>query len=111
MNLLRRLAAFAIVFGATRASAQQAPQTPQAPRVTVLRAARMLDVKTGTVVQNATVVVTGTRITAAGADVAVPAGARIIDLGDVTLLPGLIDAHTHLLQNYEGRFGGDDPNM
>jgi imidazolonepropionase-like amidohydrolase len=83
----------------------------RAQAVTAIRAARMLDVKTGTVINNATIVVTGARITAAGANVAVPAGAKVIDLGDRLLMPGLIDAHTHLLQNYDGRLGNDDPNM
>ena len=80
-------------------------------QTTALRAARMVDVKRGVVVPNAVVVVQGDRITAAGADVAVPAGATVIDLGDATLLPGLIDSHTHLLQNYDPKIGGDDPNM
>ena len=62
-------------------------------------------------VRNPVVLVMGDQITAAGADVAVPAGARVIDLGGAMLLPGLIDAHTHLLQNYDGAYGGDDPNM
>jgi imidazolonepropionase-like amidohydrolase len=83
----------------------------RAQQVTAIRAARMLDVKTGTVVNNATIVVTGARITSAGANVTVPPGAKIIDLGDRMLMPGLIDAHTHLLQNYDGRLGNDDPNM
>lgn len=89
-----------------RAHSQAAPVP-----VTALRAARMLDVKTGAVIPNAVVVVTGGRITAAGAGVGVPAGATVVDLGDVMLLPGLIDSHTHLLQNYDGRYGSDDPNM
>jgi imidazolonepropionase-like amidohydrolase len=89
-----------------------APSPAQpAPKTTVVRAARMLDVKTGTVVANASVVVTGSRIVAAGANVATPPGATLIDLGDVLLMPGLIDSHTHLLQNYNGRVGDDDPNM
>lgn len=71
----------------------------------------MLDPRTGSVILNAVIVVDGGRITAAGANVAVPSGARVIDLGNMILLPGLIDSHTHLLQNYEGRLGGDDPNM
>jgi imidazolonepropionase-like amidohydrolase len=104
MRLFVRFAAHLIVAGAV--AAQTTP-----PSTTVLRAARMLDVKTGAVIANATVVVTGTRIVAAGANVSTPAGATVIDLGDAMLLPGLIDAHTHLLQNYEGRFGSDDPNM
>jgi imidazolonepropionase-like amidohydrolase len=57
------------------------------------------------------IVVEGQRIRSAGPASAQPANAQIIDLGDATLLPGLIDCHTHLLQNYEGRLGGDDPNM
>ena len=71
----------------------------------------MVDVKRGTVVRDAVVVVQGERITAAGAGMAVPAGANVIDLGDATLLPGLVDSHTHLLQNYDSKMGGDDPNM
>jgi imidazolonepropionase-like amidohydrolase len=65
-----------------------------AERVIVLRAARMFDGTTDTVVNNAVVIVEGTRIKAVGGPV--PQGADVIDLGDVTLLPGFIDAHTHL---------------
>ena len=71
----------------------------------------MIDVRSGTVVPNAMIVVEGGRIRSAGPASTPPANAKVIDLGDLTLLPGLIDAHTHLLQNYEGRLGGDDPNM
>jgi imidazolonepropionase-like amidohydrolase len=63
--------------------------------VVVVKAARMLDVKTGAYVANPVVVVKGDRIESVGG--AAPAGARVIDLGDRTLLPGLIDAHTHIL--------------
>ena len=104
MRLAVRFAAHLVLAGT--AAAQNGPSA-----TTVLRAARMLDVKTGAVIANASVVVTGARIVAAGAHVATPAGATVIDLGDAMLLPGLIDSHTHLLQNYEGRFGSDDPNM
>ena len=55
----------------------------------------MLDVVSGRLLQNASVVVTGDRITAVN-PASVPAGARVVDLGDVTLLPGLMDLHTHL---------------
>jgi len=69
-------------------------QTP-APAAVVIRAARMLDVEKGTMVSPAVVVVTGDRITAVN-PAAAPVGARTIDLGDVTLMPGFIDLHTHL---------------
>ena len=61
--------------------------------------------------QNPVVVVQGGRIASVGANGAIPSGAKVVDLGSLTLLPGLIDAHTHLLQNYRGELGGDDPNM
>jgi imidazolonepropionase-like amidohydrolase len=79
-----------------------------AQKTTVLRAARMIDGTGAQMVHNAVVVVDGDRIVAAGAagSVAVPAGARVIDLGDVTLLPGFIDTHTHII----GRTLGDPMN-
>ena len=92
-------------------AAAQNPAASPRPRRTAVRAARMLDVRSGNVVQNAVVLVENGRITAAGAGLAVPEGAEVIDLGGATLLPGLIDAHTHLLQNYDKTVGGDDPNM
>ena len=71
----------------------------------------MLDVKAGKIVTNPVVIVEGGRIKEVGSGLTVPAGARVIDLGDASLLPGLIDAHTHLLQNYDFALGGDDNNM
>ena len=64
--------------------------------VTVLHAARLFDVESGKMVTPGEVLVEGERIVAAGASVARPAGAEVIDLGDTTLMPGLIDAHIHL---------------
>ena len=61
----------------------------------MLRAARMLDVESGRIVPNAVVVVRGDKIESVN-PASVPAGAKTIDVGDVTLLPGLIDAHVHL---------------
>jgi len=63
-----------------------------------IKAARMFDATSDSVVSNAVVIVDGGRITAAGSNLAVPANARVIDLGDATLLPGLIDAHVHLTE-------------
>jgi len=69
----------------------------QAPApVTVIRAARMIAGNAGTVTAPAVVVIRGERIASAGSTSQIPDGARIIDLGGATLLPGLIDLHTHL---------------
>ncbi len=62
----------------------------------MLRAARLLDVESGKMLQPGEVLVTGERIVEVGATVAHPPTAELIDLGDRTLLPGLIDAHVHL---------------
>ena len=68
----------------------------QPARTIVLHAARLLNVETGAIVTPGEVLVQGDRIAEAGASVAHPANAQFIDLGDTTLLPGLIDAHVHL---------------
>lgn len=73
-----------------------AAAAPVAERVIVLRAQRMFDARKGTLLSPATVVVRGGRIEAVGPGAAAPEGAEVIDLGDATLLPGLIDAHVHL---------------
>jgi imidazolonepropionase-like amidohydrolase len=67
-----------------------------------LRADRMLDVAAGRISSNATVVIDGDRISSVNPSV-LPPGTRVVDLGDVTLLPGLIDTHVHLT--------GSDPNF
>jgi imidazolonepropionase-like amidohydrolase len=62
----------------------------------IIRAAHLIEIDSGKVVSPAEVLVEGERIVAAGASVRHPAGAESVDLGDATLLPGLIDAHVHL---------------
>jgi imidazolonepropionase-like amidohydrolase len=76
---------------AQRFAQAQAPATP-----VVLHAARLLDVDSGKLLAPGEVLVRGERIEKVGSNVEHPAGARVIDLGDTTLLPGLIDAHVHL---------------
>ena len=62
----------------------------------VLHAARLLDVATGKMLEPGEVLVEGERIRAVGTSVEHPAGSKVMDLGDTTLLPGMIDAHVHL---------------
>ncbi len=92
---MRRLRHAALLSLAVLASSPLAAQT--AARVTVLKAARVIDGTGAAAIANGVVVVEGDRITAVGpeASVRIPAGAQRIDLGDATLLPGLIDAHVH----------------
>src|SRR5579864_3602379 len=66
------------------------------PRSFVLHAARLLDVATGRLVEPGEILIQGERIAQIGTSVPHAAGAEYIDLGDRTLLPGLIDAHVHL---------------
>jgi imidazolonepropionase-like amidohydrolase len=64
--------------------------------VVLLRAARLLDIESGKIITPGEVLVQGERIAAVGSAVKPPAGVEVIELGDCTLLPGLIDAHVHL---------------
>jgi imidazolonepropionase-like amidohydrolase len=71
-------------------------QVPSASHAVILHAARLLDIEGGRIVVPGEVLVEGEKIVAAGSSVVHPAGAETIDLGDTTLMPGLIDAHVHL---------------
>jgi imidazolonepropionase-like amidohydrolase len=71
-------------------------QTPPASQPIVLHAARLLDIEAGRMLTPGEVLVEGGKIVAAASSVTHPAGAETIDLGDTTLMPGLIDAHVHL---------------
>src|SRR5271170_6423154 len=76
---------------------------PPPPEGVAIRAGRLFDPRTGTNLANQVIVVQGDRITDVGpADrVKIPAGARVIDLSNATVLPGLIDRHVHLFQDPE----------
>jgi imidazolonepropionase-like amidohydrolase len=95
VHRLSALVSCAIALSLAPFLAAQQPADTGAPPI-VLHAARLLQVDTGTLLQPGEVLVEGDRIRAVGTTVDHPQGAKIIDLGDVTLLPGLIDAHVHL---------------
>lgn len=75
--------------------------TQVSAEVTAIKAGRLVDPETGRATANAVILVDGEKITAAGAGVAIPAGATVIDLSDLTVLPGLVDTHTHLGITYK----------
>ncbi len=79
---------------------------PAGPKTVAVKAARMLDVENGRYIQGSVIIITDGKVVASGSGLAIPAGATIIDLGDVTILPGLVDAHDHLMARFEG--GGED---
>jgi imidazolonepropionase-like amidohydrolase len=91
LRLALTFAAFVLVVAAAGSHAQQSAAAP-----IVLHAARLLEVDTGSILQPGEILVEGERIKAMGVSVDHPQGAKVIDLGDTTLLPGLIDAHVHL---------------
>lgn len=76
------------------AVSQQEKKEP--PKKLAIRAGRLIDPKTGTTINNAVILIEGEKVTAVSAGLAVPADAEVIDLGGKTVLPGLIDCHTHV---------------
>jgi imidazolonepropionase-like amidohydrolase len=64
--------------------------------VTAIRAGKFIDVEAGRVLSNQIILIRGTKIKAVGANLAIPDGAKVLDLSNMTVLPGLVDCHTHL---------------
>src|SRR5260221_9297093 len=85
------------------------PESPEGKGVVALKAARLIDGTGAAPINNAVVIVTNNRITAVGdaSSVRIPAGTKVIDLANLTLLPGFIDAHTHLIGRVLGDPEGD----
>ncbi|NOK13218.1 metal-dependent hydrolase family protein [Corallococcus exercitus] len=84
----------ALLFGSLLLSLSSSAAAPA--RVQVLKAARLFDAKAGKVITPGVVVVSEGRVVGVGPKAPVPEGASVVDLGDATLLPGFMDAHTHL---------------
>ena len=93
----------AVLLTATLANGQQ---------VTVIKAGTLVDGTSSQPKRNQTIVIRGNRIESVGGDVAAPAGAKVIDLSNMTVLPGMIDAHTHIfLQGEDPAEGGYDVQL
>jgi imidazolonepropionase-like amidohydrolase len=84
----------ALIGGISGSAVSQTQPAP--PHPIVLHAARLLDVKAGKIVKPGEILIEGERILEVGSSVKHPANAEVIDVGDRTLMPGLIDAHVHL---------------
>ena len=95
MKITSRICLILLCFGVSALAADQS---------VVLKAARMFDGKSNALVQNAVVIVQRDKIIDAGSNLPIPNGAQVIDLGDATLSPGFIDAHTHLTLDFSGDY-------
>src|SRR6201993_2048665 len=95
MKITSRICLILLCFGVSALAADQP---------VVLKAARMFDGKSNALVQNAVVIVQGDKIVDAGSNLPIPNGAQVIDLGDATLSPGFMDAHTHLTADFSGNY-------
>ena len=98
VNALAWLIAAMVVGSATNTEPAFAAET--APQTIVLKAAHLFDGRSGKLDSPGLVVVQGRTIVGVGANAAFPADARVVELGDATLLPGYIDAHTHIASDY-----------
>lgn len=85
-------------------------QHQKSPDRIAITAKRMIDVRSGKEIPDAVILIEKNKITGAGSNLEIPDSVQIIALGDVTLLPGLIDAHTHLLHQYYTKYGDDNSN-
>ena len=101
MRLSRVACAAACGILAVAIAAPTSARAVQTGPVTAIRAGRLVDPEAGTIANNQVILVQNGRFTAVGSNVAIPAGAQVIDLSGLTVLPGLVDAHNHLALTYK----------
>ncbi len=95
-----RRVGFVVLAGLLLGDAVMAQASAPAP-VTAIRAGRLLDPDAGRILTNQVILVEGTRIREVGPNVAIPAGAQVIDLSNMMVMPGLVEAHNHLALTYK----------
>lgn len=100
--MMRKFMVLAVLFGMALMPAMG--QEKKASKSYVLKAARLFDGKSNALSAPGLVVITDGKIVGVGANTSVPTGAEVIDLGDATLMPGFIDAHTHLTMMYRENY-------
>ena len=99
--MTKRIVIFCLLVGASLASQPAVLAQSPAPPITAIKAGRLIDPETGTASPNQVIIVEGEKIKAIGPGLAIPAGAAIMDLSSLTVLPGLVDAHTHMAITYK----------
>ncbi len=102
--ILRSLSTLLAILHLSLAIQGQPPAEPPplpGPKIHAIKAGRLIDPETGASTLNQIILVEGEKITAVGSDVQIPSGAEIIDLSGATVLPGLVDAHTHMALTYK----------
>jgi len=100
--LIKRITVVLLAISFAMAATARATDNPSS--VFALKAARLFDGKSRTLVSNGVVIVEAGKIREVGSNIQIPAEAQVIDLGDATLSPGFMDAHTHLTLDYSGNY-------